>query len=135
MMNEKIEKYVILFACVIVFGLVALAVTGVPLRPGSSPTDGTVVNVAAGDMQDVLLRFENYEYVLSPSTLKAGVPVRMEVDLDSVYGCMKSVVIPVFNVRKTVSAGDNIITFTPDKKGTFNIACSMNMGRGTFTVV
>ena len=134
-MNDKIEKYVILVACIIVFGLVALAVTGVPLRGSSGPTGSAVVDVPSGEVQNVALGFKNYEYQLSPSTLKVGVPVRMEVDMTTVSGCMTSVVIPEFNVRKTVSVGDNIITFTPDRAGTFDITCSMNMGRGTFTVV
>ncbi|MCM2326038.1 MAG: hypothetical protein NDI94_06245, partial [Candidatus Woesearchaeota archaeon] len=38
-------------------------------------------------------------------------------------------------VAKTVRQGDNFITFTPDKSGTFQMACSMGMGRNTFTVV
>jgi uncharacterized protein len=134
-MNGKIEKYVILVACIIVFGLVALAVTGVPLRGSSGPTGSAVAALPSGSVQNVGLSFQNYEYILSPSTLKVGVPVRMEVDLATVSGCMTTVVIPAFNVQKTVGAGDNIITFTPDKVGTFGITCSMNMGRGTFTVV
>jgi plastocyanin domain-containing protein len=44
-------------------------------------------------------------------------------------------VISAFNVRKTFTTASNTIEFTPDKTGTFNIACSMNMYRGTFSVV
>jgi plastocyanin domain-containing protein len=50
-------------------------------------------------------------------------------------GCSKSVVISAFNVKKNLNANDNIIEFTPDKAGTFNIVCSMNMYKGTFTVL
>jgi plastocyanin domain-containing protein len=45
------------------------------------------------------------------------------------------VVISSFGVRKYLKEGDNIITFTPTQTGTINIACSMNMYRGTFTVI
>lgn len=85
--------------------------------------------------QVVELKYENYQYQLYPNVMKKGVPVKMEVDLNTVTGCMVAVRIPSFNVAKTVSQGDNVITFTPDKAGTFNIACSMGMGRNTFTVV
>ena len=88
-----------------------------------------------GEAQKVLLKFENYQYKLEPSELQKGVPVRMEVDLDSVYGCMRDIVIPSFGVDKYVREGNNIIEFTPTKSGTFNIQCSMNMGRGKFSVV
>ena len=74
-------------------------------------------------------------YVLTPSALVAGVPVVMTVDLNTVNGCMRGVVIPAFNVNKYVSTGDNVIEFTPTKAGTYGIQCSMNMGRGAFTVV
>lgn len=86
------------------------------------------------EFQEVKLSFKNYEYVLEPSNLKKDVPVKMIVDLDSVYGCMRDIVIPQFNVKKYVKEKDNIIEFIPNKAGTFNIACSMNMGRGTFIV-
>ena len=101
---------------------------------GTTSITGNVAAVTGG-VQEVTLTFENYAYKLSPSRLQEGVPVRMVVDLDSVYGCMRDVVIPAFNVRKYVSEGDNVIEFTPTKSGTINIACSMNMGRGTFEVV
>jgi len=58
----------------------------------------------------------------------------MEVDLSTVQGCMQTVEIPAFNVEKYVKPGDNVIEFTPNKAGVFNIACSMGMGRNTFTV-
>jgi hypothetical protein len=86
-------------------------------------------------VQDVTLTLDsNYDYLLMPSTLKKGVPVRMTVDMDKVVGCAASIVIPDFGVRKLVSRADNVITFTPDKTGAFVIHCSMNMYRGTFQV-
>jgi plastocyanin domain-containing protein len=48
---------------------------------------------------------------------------------------MQSVTMPSFGVRKYVSEGDNIIEFTPDKSGNFDIVCSMGMGRQTFSVL
>lgn len=101
----------------------------------SSVTGDSVQNSPSSGVQNVKLRYSTYGYILEPSELKMNVPVRMEVDMSTVYGCMRSIVIPAFNVRKTVSESDNIIEFTPDKAGTFNIVCSMNMGRGKFTVV
>ncbi|MEM3374309.1 MAG: hypothetical protein QXE31_03750 [Candidatus Woesearchaeota archaeon] len=75
----------------------------------------------------------NYE--LQPSVLKKDVPVKMLVDLNSVYGCARSIVIPQFNVFKNVRQGDNIIEFTPTKEGRIRIQCSMNMYVGYFDVV
>jgi plastocyanin domain-containing protein len=85
--------------------------------------------------QIVKLSVENGRYIMNPSTVKKGDLVRIEADIAKMPGCSKSVVISAFNVRKTVNQNDNIIEFTPDKAGTFNIACSMNMYKGTFTVL
>ena len=85
--------------------------------------------------QVVKLSFDDKGYVVTPSTVTRGVPVKMEVDLDTVKGCMRTVVIEAFNVKQTVKAGATTIEFTPTKSGTIQIVCGMNMGKGQFTVV
>jgi hypothetical protein len=89
---------------------------------------------ATGDVQNVKLSVSGGTYILIPSVLKKGVPVRMEADMTTLRGCSRSVVIAAFGVRKTLTDTDNVITFTPTQTGTINIACSMNMYRGTFSV-
>ena len=85
--------------------------------------------------QLVKLSFDDKGYVVTPSSVTKGVPVRMEVDLDTVKGCMRTVVIDAFNVKQTVKAGATTIEFTPTKSGPIQIVCGMNMGKGQFTVV
>jgi len=148
-MNENTKIIVWTAAALIVVAMVVLSVRA--YASNAAPWDvkqgSTAVNAVAGaansasgtagsgDVQDVKLTLDgNYNYQLVPGTLKKGVPVRMEVDLSKVVGCAQSIVIPDFGVAKTVSAGDNVITFTPDKTGVFPIHCSMNMYRGTFQV-
>jgi len=84
--------------------------------------------------QIVKLSFDDKGYVVTPSRVTKGVPVRMEVDLATVKGCMRTVVIAAFDVKKTVKEGDTTITFTPTKTGEIQIVCGMNMGKGSFTV-
>ncbi|MGV8169511.1 MAG: hypothetical protein ACP5N3_05645 [Candidatus Nanoarchaeia archaeon] len=86
------------------------------------------------EYQTATLKYVNYEYILEPNTLKKDVPVRITVDTNTVVGCMRDIIISEFGIRKKVSPGNNIIEFTPNKEGTFWIVCSMNMGRGTFSV-
>ncbi len=88
-----------------------------------------------GEYQEATLSMKNWEYVVTPSTLKKGIPVRMTVDLKTVVGCAADVTIREFGVRKYVKQGDNVIEFTPTKTGTIPIACSMNMFFGKFEVV
>ena len=88
----------------------------------------------AAKVQVVKLSFDDKGYVVTPSTVTKGVPVKMEVDLATVKGCMRTVVIEAFNVKQTVKEGATTIEFTPSKSGPIQIVCGMNMGKGQFTV-
>jgi plastocyanin domain-containing protein len=85
--------------------------------------------------QAVKLTFDDKGYVVTPDTVTKGVPVKMDVDLGTVKGCMRTVVINAFNVKQTVKEGATTIEFTPSKSGKIEIICGMNMGKGSFTVV
>jgi uncharacterized protein len=89
---------------------------------------------ASNKVQVVKLTFDDKGYVVTPSTVTKGVPVKMEVDLNTVKGCMRTVVINAFNVKQTVKEGATTIEFTPSKSGKIDIICGMNMGKGSFTV-
>jgi len=101
---------------------------------GNETLTGNIIN-SADNTQIVKLSVENGKYVMNPSEIKKGIPVKIEADMQNMPGCSKSIVIPSFNVRKTFTSKDNTVEFTPDKSGTFNIMCSMNMYRGTFVVL
>jgi len=112
-----------LLALVVVAGLASPAV-GVPQA-----------DKATSKVQTVKLSFDDNGYVVTPSTVTKGVPVRMEVDLGTVKGCMRTVVIDAFKVKQTVKDGATTIEFTPSKSGKIEIVCGMNMGKGSFAVV
>ena len=123
-------KYKNLFFIVLTLAIIVIA--GVFLIRGEGTSSG---GTATGNVQTVKLWVEGGNYVFSDSEFKKDVLVRIEADISRTPGCSRSIVISSFNIRKTVSSGDNVIEFTPTKTGTFNIACSMNMYRGVFTVV
>lgn len=132
---KKRTLLIILAGLVMVaFGTLAAYSSATQAQPNNAYQKQAANPTQQGGVQYATLSFENYEYKMEPAVLKAGVPVRLEVDLKTVYGCMRDVVINDFGVRKYVSEGNNIIEFTPDKTGTFWVVCSMNMGRGQFTV-
>jgi len=68
-------------------------------------------------------------------TVKKGVPVRWIIDAQAPYSCASSLVMPKFNIRKNLQAGENIIEFTPTETGRIDFSCSMGMYRGAFFVV
>ena len=84
--------------------------------------------------QVIELGMKNYNYYPNTINLKYNVPAKIVVDTNQVKGCLKSIVIPDFGIRKLVTDRDNVISFTPNKKGTFSFSCSMGMGFGKIIV-
>lgn len=116
---------------------VILLVSGFFLIGGSlgSSVSGATVNTASGDVQIVKMYVKGSQYVFEPSSVRKGMPVRLEADISKMPGCSKSVISSELNIRKTFNSEDNTLEFTPNKAGTFYIACSMNMYKGTLTVL
>jgi len=70
-------------------------------------------------------------------TVKAGMPVRMEVDVkDEGSGCMSTIYIPqLTNEPQFLEKGKTLVfEFTPSKPGKYPITCAMGVPRGTITV-
>lgn len=76
----------------------------------------------------------NSGYSPNEFTIKKGVPVRWIIDAQAPYSCASSIVMRKFNIRKTLSAGENIIEFTPTAIGRIDFSCAMGMYRGAFNV-
>ena len=89
----------------------------------------------AGDVQVVKIHVEGSQYILEPPSVKKGIPVRLEADMSRMPGCSRGIIGSELGISKTFSSSDNTLTFTPDKAGTFYISCSMNMYKGTLTVL
>lgn len=111
-------------------GATLLGVTGVV--PADAVTGQAVVE---GDAQVVAMAVTSAG-VYAPSVLRvqAGIPVRWEVTRDAWVGCANSLVMPAFGIRESLAEGLNVITFTPDKAGTYTFSCAMGMVRGTMIV-
>ena len=122
---------------------VVLVTAGFFLNSGSgivvNETTGNVINGVtgdvSGDVQIVKMHVEGSQYIFEPSSVKKGVSVRLEADISRMPGCSKSVISSELGIRKTFNSKDNTLDFTPNKAGTFYIACSMNMYKGTLTVL
>jgi len=66
--------------------------------------------------------------------IKAGVPVRWEIDGKQITGCTSDIVVPNLKINKKLNSGLNVIEFTAPNKGTLNFSCGMGMVRGKFIV-
>jgi len=131
--SRKIIFSVAVVLIVILIG--SFFIFGKGLTGNDASLTGKVIATKDTSIQSAKLYMKDYEYQVEPSVLKKGIPVRMTVDADSLSGCAKEIVIKEFEIRKYISKTDNIIEFTPNKVGTINIACFMNMYHGTFIVI
>ena len=135
--NKKISFDTIKYY--VVLGIIVLSIFYLFRSPGTAsastslPEAAVVAQPTAGE-QAVQLSFQNGNYYPQVIRVKQNIPVKMVVDLNTVKGCMRTVIIPKFGVRKSVTSTDNIITFTPTEKGEFGFSCGMGMGTGKIIV-
>ncbi len=102
------------------------------LREGSS-TAASVIP----DKQTQVVRMTQNTGGYSPNffVVEKDRPVKWIINSTSSFTCTASLVMPKYRISRTLSPGENIITFTPDKIGEIPFSCSMGMYRGKFIVV
>ncbi len=135
-MKKDSNLYVKIVAGAIVVVLIALAMMNykpLPTRSEELPSQAHPV-LSEGGYQQAMLTYTSKGYEMVPSVLKAGIPVHVIVDLESVTGCLRSIILPQLGVKKTVGEGDDVIEFIPTTPGEYTIVCAMGMGTGKFRV-
>lgn len=86
--------------------------------------------------------YQVIEFDLSTSgykdiVVKQGIPVKMiiNVSINSLTGCNNAIKINSFNIDKDLQVGQNVIEFTPNKKGTYTYTCWMGMLKNNIVVI
>ncbi len=74
-------------------------------------------------------------YTPNSFTIKKGIPVKWIVTSEDAFTCAASIVSSKLGIRKNLSAGENIIEFTPTEAGNIRFTCSMGMYSGSFNVI
>lgn len=138
-------------ALVVVLGLWNIqngfTVAGYPLAlPDLSPASGAVA--AGADAGANLPKVVNGKQVITMDvggpngpyypdvlTVKAGTPVRWEINGVNVAGCISYLQSRQLGVGLSLKQGPNVAEFTPPTPGSYVFSCSMGMYRGTINVV
>lgn len=92
-------------------------------------------SVYSGNAQIVNFYVDGGKYVFQPSSVKLGSTIKLVADVSRMPGCSRGVISSELGISKTFTLDDNTFTFTPKKAGDFYVACSMNMYKGTLTVL
>jgi uncharacterized protein len=139
-------------ALVVIFGLMnlmnGLTLTGFylgsPSRPASGNGDATAEPAYELDLPPIVDGKQVIKMVVGGETaayepdffiVRAGVPVRWEIDQQTSSGCLAYVVSRQLGIQAPLKRGPNVVEFTPAKPGKYVFSCSMGMYTGTITVV
>jgi plastocyanin domain-containing protein len=101
----------------------------------ATATAAPVAARQAEGVQSVDLKISGGEYQPASFTVRAGMPVRLNVTRDDKPGCGDTLVIPSQNVSKEIPLNAvTTIEFTPATAGDLKFTCGMNMMRGKIVV-
>lgn len=103
-----------------------------------SETKGNVIAAQqdGNGNQTVNINVFSNGYKSDVQTIKAGIPVTLNLTSNNVQGCSRAFTIPEYNVSKVLpQTGTTKIEFTPTKKGRLTYTCSMGMYTGYFNVI
>lgn len=89
----------------------------------------------AGDAQVIRITQKADGYYPNHLTVKQGQPVRLIIDSEESYSCASSFTMPQMGIRETLSPGENVFEFMPEKSGDIPFSCAMGMFRGTIEVI
>lgn len=109
--------------------LALLLVAGIAASVVAAPADGDPV-------QRLSIEVTSRGFVPATIELEAGVPAELVFTRTTASGCAAQVHVPDLGIEKTVLPHGQAVTiaFTPDKPGTYELFCGMNMFRGKIVV-
>ena len=141
-LSQKFTKQVMKFGAVLVviLGISMFqngwSVSGFPVfsLSFSSGKEQQEAKVQDG-VQVVETTLSSYGY--EPITVQEGIPVKWTIKAEqgSLTGCNRAILIPEYEIQKTLEIGENVIEFTPTKAGTYSYSCWMGMLRSSITVL
>lgn len=83
----------------------------------------------------VRIRVKGTEYEPARTRVPLGRPVKVVIEGSEARGCMRSFVIPKYNIRTELTGPETMVTFTPTHLGLVPFTCAMGMGSGLIEVV
>jgi sulfite exporter TauE/SafE/plastocyanin domain-containing protein/copper chaperone CopZ len=117
------------------YTLVSLSINGTNDSSSNQETVANDLNVTLENgVQIVKMTESSSGYLPNKFSVKKGVPVKWIIDAKAPYSCASVVLVPKLKIQKFLSAGENIVEFTPNEVGTLPFSCSMGMYTGEFDV-
>ncbi|MCR5219690.1 MAG: sulfite exporter TauE/SafE family protein [bacterium] len=139
-LNQKETKRIFqasaLLIMVLALGMMqnGLALTGRQTLAASQNPEGAVARLTATG-QEVVSTADFGAF--QPIVVQKGLPViwKLMMPKDKLVGCNNAILVPIFGIEQQLTAGENLISFTPGQSGTFAFTCWMGMITSRITVV
>ncbi|MEO6392601.1 MAG: cupredoxin domain-containing protein [Pyrinomonadaceae bacterium] len=104
-----------------------LLFAGVMAPPGEA--------LAGPKIQRVTITINKDGFAPAGMKLRKGVPAQVTFLRTTDATCAKEIVLPDFGIRRALPLNEPVvISFTPNKRGTFTFVCGMDMLRGQLIV-
>lgn len=84
-------------------------------------------------VQIIRMTADNNGYTPSNVYVQKGTPVKLIIEGNQLNSCNDGIVLPDFNIEKTIKSGENIMEFTA-KDGNIDFSCWMGMIKGVIKV-
>ena len=128
-MNKKLISFIIIFVLALAIAF-AFAFKNNSKDITNSDSQSPSSN---SQLQQITLSYKNYNYYPQEIRVKAGQPVRINLD-SSVRGCYRSFTIKALGINKYLQTTSDYVEFTPTEKGQYTFACGMGMGTGRLII-
>lgn len=132
----SIAKGVALFLLVILLAASLIRGFAAVMPPPTQPSASVQPYVPESQegVQIVDLSWGVLNYKPEVIEVKAGVPVRIQADMNRLKGCYRSFIIHGMGVVGTFTQQKPYIDFFPTEKGEYTFSCTMNMASGKLIV-
>ena|SRR5947208_6252736 len=91
--------------------------------------------IAKPKVQTATIKVTTRGYEPTRLKFRKGIPARVTFLRTTDATCVKEIVLPDFNIRHALPLNQPVVvTFTPQKRGTFAFVCGMNMMSGELIV-
>jgi len=102
-------------------------------REATSQTE-YLVSGSIEEYQVVKMDLTYRGYLPNVLFVKKDIPVRWIINVKQMSGCTDEIIMPEYNIKKSLEYGENVIEFTPKKLGDIKFSCWMQMVWGKFVV-
>jgi len=93
-----------------------------------------LVNGSVEEYQVVNMDLTYSGYSPNVIFVKKDIPVRWIINVKQMSGCTDEIILPEYNIKKTLQYGENVIEFIPKRLGDIKFSCWMQMVWGKFVV-